>query len=242
MLEIEGHKVTLAETGEEALHHLLESQIDVAILDVNMPRLTGIEAARSYMSGLGSDARIPMIGLTADISARTREECLKAGMIDVLAKPVTLEQLHAALADAGHRAPAPLGAHPAADDEIERDAPVADQERLDFLHQLFGAATFRNHFLASFRRDVSHNLRLVAEGIEARRAKPVRDALHAIKSSAGTAGARRLFLTAARLEKSDLGSASGLMEAELRREFDAYCEAAEGVEQETPPAAQAKLA
>lgn len=138
------------------------------------------------------------------------------------------EPLHTALSDA--------------EDRLAGDAPAADEERLCLLHQLFGAGTFRDRILDGFRRDVSRNIELVAEGIEARRARPLRDALHAIRSSAATAGASRLFHAAARLETAGQPTASGPPEAELRREFNAYCEAAESFGREAPPAAKAKLA
>ena len=202
MLELDGHRVMLAETGEEALHHLLDGEADVAFLDVNMPGMSGIEACRSYKSGLGSGARIPVIGLTADISERTRQDCLRAGMADVVGKPVTLEQLRGALAEAQTAqgdGPRPASATPGA----EPEEPVVDEDRIAFVRQLFGEEKFSNHFLASFKRDVGRNLELLRQGVAARRGQRIGDALHAIKSSACTAGAKRLFRTVERLEHAD---------------------------------------
>jgi two-component system, sensor histidine kinase RpfC len=227
MLELDGHRVILAETGEDALHHLLEGEAEMAFLDVNMPRMSGIEACRTYKSGLGSGARIPVIGLTADVSERTRQECLRAGMDEVVGKPVTLEQLRGVVADA-QNASARGDAAAAKNAETEPlDEPVADDARIAFVRQLFGEEKFENHFVASFKRDVSRNLELLRQGVAARRSQQIGDALHAIKSSACTAGAKRLLRTVERLERGDHeGDAPGMM-FEVQTEFRRFCEVVE---------------
>jgi two-component system sensor histidine kinase RpfC len=229
MLELDGHRVILAETGDEALHHLLDGEAEVAFLDVNMPGMSGIEACRSYKTGLGSGARIPVIGLTADISERTRQDCLRAGMEDVLGKPVTLEHLRGALADlqlaGGSVAASAAGTATAA----ETDEPVVDESRIAFVRELFGEEKFRNHFLASFKRDVGRNLELLRQGVASQRGQCIGDALHAIKSSACTAGAKRLFRTVERLERADHeGGATGA-EFEIQTEFRSFCDAVEAL-------------
>ena len=227
MLELDGHRVILAETGDEALHHLLDGEAEVAFLDVNMPGMSGIEACRSYKTGLGSGARVPVIGLTADISERTRQDCLRAGMEDVLGKPVTLEHLRGALADlqlaGGSVAASAAGTATAA----ETDEPVVDESRIAFVRQLFGEEKFRNHFLASFKRDVGRNLELLRQGVASRRGQCIGDALHAIKSSACTAGAKRLFRTVERPERAE-GGATGA-EFEIQTEFRSFCDAVEAL-------------
>ena len=226
MLELDGHRVILAETGDEALHHLLEGEVEVAFLDVNMPRMSGIEACRSYKTGLGSGACIPVIGLTADISERTRQDCLRAGMEDVLGKPVTLEHLRGALADL-QLAAGSMAAFANGKAMAESEEPVVDESRIAFVRELFGEEKFSNHFLASFRRDVGRNLELLRQGVASRRGQCIGDALHAIKSSACTAGAKRLFRTAERLERTDHeGGATGV-EAEVQAEFLRFCDAVE---------------
>jgi two-component system, sensor histidine kinase RpfC len=234
MLELDGHRIILAETGAEALRRLLEDEAEVAFLDVNMPGMSGIEVCRAYKTGLGSGARITVIGLTADVSEHTRQDCLRAGMAAVLGKPVTLEQLRGALANM-HAAPAKTVAARA-----ETEEPVVDEDRIAFVRQLFGEDRFNNHFLASFKRDVVRNLELLRQGVAARRRQSIGDALHAIKSSACTAGAKRLFRTVEQLEGSDYeGDASGA-ELAIQTEYRRFCEAVEAVA--AVPEDQLKLA
>jgi two-component system sensor histidine kinase RpfC len=83
-----GHTVTLVADGEQALDALAEQNFDAAVLDVNMPVMGGIEAAKIYrMTSIGSVA-IPLLALTADATPATRDRCLEAGMAACAVKPV----------------------------------------------------------------------------------------------------------------------------------------------------------
>jgi two-component system sensor histidine kinase RpfC len=83
-----GHSVTLVTDGEQALDALAKRSFDAAVLDVNMPGMDGIEAAKIYrMTCIGSMA-IPLLALTADATSATRDRCLEAGMAACAIKPV----------------------------------------------------------------------------------------------------------------------------------------------------------
>jgi two-component system sensor histidine kinase RpfC len=83
-----GHSVTLVTDGEQALDALADQDFDAAVLDVNMPVMGGIEAAKIYrMSSMGS-VTIPLLALTADATPATRDCCLEAGMAACAVKPV----------------------------------------------------------------------------------------------------------------------------------------------------------
>lgn len=105
ILERAGHEVVAAEDGERARDALAGGGVDVALLDVNMPGLSGIEAARLYLSSTPPGERVPVLGLTADGTAETAERCLAAGMAACLVKPLRppalLEALDRALATRG---------------------------------------------------------------------------------------------------------------------------------------------
>lgn len=92
-----GHEVVAAEDGRQACEAL--ASVDAAFLDVNMPVLSGIDAARVHAAAGG---RVPIIGLTADGTPQTTARCLAAGMVACLVKPVRppalLDALDGALA------------------------------------------------------------------------------------------------------------------------------------------------
>ncbi len=220
MLELDGHSIVLAETGDEALQHMLDGEVELALLDVNMPGLSGIEACKTYRAGLGSGARIPVVGITADISAQTRKNCLKAGMAEVLAKPVTLDQLRQAVS-AHLTAPA---VDPGAGMAAERPGLRDGEQRIAFLRELLGEEKFRDQFVPSFRRDVAHSLDLLREGVRNRRAKLIRDALHSLKSSASTAGASQLHNTAAAFEKRGRDVDLPRCQQDIEAALQTYCD------------------
>jgi CheY-like chemotaxis protein len=114
MLKRLGHTVRVANNGQEALDMYPQADWDAVLLDVMMPVMDGIgnvqrslcfhvsdaalEAAkrlRQIMDQSGS--HIPIIALTASAMTDERELCLKAGMDDVITKPVSLDRLQVTL-------------------------------------------------------------------------------------------------------------------------------------------------
>ncbi len=110
-----GHHPTLVANGAEAVESWLAARaagtpFDLVLLDVQMPQLDGLEAARRMRATESGDTRTPIIALTANAYAEDREACLAAGMDDILMKPLDRERLAEALASAGSHAPSPIAA------------------------------------------------------------------------------------------------------------------------------------
>jgi PAS domain S-box-containing protein len=97
MLEKLGHAADMATTGVEAVSKARAGAYDVILMDVRMPEMDGLEAARRLREQLPGDARPYIIALTANAMREDYEECLHAGMDDFLAKPVRVPELGAAL-------------------------------------------------------------------------------------------------------------------------------------------------
>lgn len=95
MLEKAGHAVTLAEDGRQVLDLLARDDFDLILMDVQMPVLNGMEAAKAVRSSgaLGERRGIPIVALTAYAMTGDREMFLAAGMNDYLAKPFRMEDL-----------------------------------------------------------------------------------------------------------------------------------------------------
>ena len=110
-----GHRVTLAEDGRQALQMVQQERFAMILLDIRMPGIDGIEVARQIRrrERTSSETPVPMIAITADADAATREICLNVGMNTVLTKPVVPEQLMRAIAAHGGSAlMASLGKEP----------------------------------------------------------------------------------------------------------------------------------
>jgi signal transduction histidine kinase len=96
MLEQLGYQADSASNGIEALQVLERAAYDVVLMDVQMPGLDGLEVTRRIRESKGN--RLYIIALTAHALSGDRERCLAAGMNDYLSKPMTLIDLHNALA------------------------------------------------------------------------------------------------------------------------------------------------
>jgi PAS domain S-box-containing protein len=94
-----GHLVTTASDGLEALTQLGSTEFDLVFLDVQMPKLDGIEVVRRLRAGeCGKRAeKVPVVALTAYAMASDRERFLQAGMTGYLSKPVSMDALQAAI-------------------------------------------------------------------------------------------------------------------------------------------------
>lgn len=90
-LEKNGFMVSAVGNGVEALKALEEHEYDLILMDVSMPAMSGIDAARIIRDKLKS--RVPIIALTAHAFREMRDRCSAAGMDDFLSKPINEIQL-----------------------------------------------------------------------------------------------------------------------------------------------------
>ena len=93
-----GHHVHVAVNGEEAVEAVKSDDYDMIFMDMHMPEMDGLEAAREIRGFDNEKAQIPIVALTANAMATDRQKCLGAGMDDFLSKPFDPENLHAMLA------------------------------------------------------------------------------------------------------------------------------------------------
>lgn len=98
LLERQGHDVTVVTDGRQALDHIADGRFDVAILDMQMPEVGGLEVAwlvREEEKKQSKDgAYLPLIAVTAHALKGTREACLKAGFDAYMSKPIRPDELH----------------------------------------------------------------------------------------------------------------------------------------------------
>jgi signal transduction histidine kinase/ActR/RegA family two-component response regulator len=95
MLELEGHRVDVAEDGSAGLEAARSARPDVAMIDIGLPGLDGYEVGRRIRSELGSS--VMLIALTGYGQAEDRRRSERAGFDVHLVKPVTPEQIRDAL-------------------------------------------------------------------------------------------------------------------------------------------------
>ncbi len=118
LLEKRGHTVTVASNGRQAVEAAEKDQFDLALLDVQMPVLDGLQAAGIIRRNeqQGGRRRLPLVAVTAHAIRGDRERCLEAGMDEYICKPILPAQLFEAIRRVACAGP---GAAPA-ENAIER--------------------------------------------------------------------------------------------------------------------------
>ncbi|SOC04842.1 PAS domain S-box-containing protein [Rhodobacter sp. JA431] len=123
MLRRGGHKFDEARDGREGVEAAEKHRFDVILIDLNMPRMNGIEATEAIRAGNGPNKHTPVIAVTANVLPEARARLEAAGVCRVISKPITRKILEQVLSDelcesrmamAAQRAPAPATATPPA--------------------------------------------------------------------------------------------------------------------------------
>ncbi len=184
MLEKLGCTVTIAEDGNRALQAVRQRDFDLVVMDVMMPNMDGLAATRAIRSLQGANGDIPIVGMTANAFKSDEAACGAAGMDGFVSKPVTLERLAAAVAQAIARRK-PGAAPPPAASTAPRPAaaPNVSTDRLAQLAEALGPETV-DRMVAAFR-----------EGV------PAQSTAHALTGSAATLGLDELAAAAKALER-----------------------------------------
>jgi signal transduction histidine kinase/CheY-like chemotaxis protein len=108
MLGKMGHSVTLARNGLEAVEHWKAGHFDLILMDVQMPEMTGIQAAMQIRRQEAVGCHIPIVAMTASAMDEDRDRCLAAGMDDFVSKPISWKAVEQTL-NSIPRYPVPCG-------------------------------------------------------------------------------------------------------------------------------------
>ncbi len=196
-LELLGCVADMAEDGAEALRLWRSGRYRLALVDLHMPVMDGLDLARAIRREEAAEPgrpRTAIIAVTANALKGEDERCYAAGMDSFLPKPLALEQLAKAL---GRHLPQMPEAE-AAGGESPGLATLWDPEAL---RQLFGDDRARlAKLLATFRDGVRRDGEAVLAALSAGDLAAAANAAHRLKGAARMAGARRLAELMAELE------------------------------------------
>ena len=103
LLQQMGYRADLASNGIEAIECVQRQTYDVVLMDVQMPEMDGLEAARRITAKYQPAERPRIVAMTANAMQGDREECLAAGMDDYVTKPIRVDALVEALNQAKAR-------------------------------------------------------------------------------------------------------------------------------------------
>jgi CheY-like chemotaxis protein len=97
ILQQMGYRADLASNGLEAIESVRRQTYDVVLMDVQMPEMDGLDAAREICARWQPNERPRIVAMTANAMQGDRDMCLAAGMDDYLTKPIRVERLVEAL-------------------------------------------------------------------------------------------------------------------------------------------------
>ncbi len=199
ILERGGHAVALVNDGEQALDALERERYDLVILDRNMPGIGGIEALQALRLMTRGRERLPVIMLSADVTAQAKREALQAGADAFLPKPIEalrmleeIQTLCAAAPAEARRAEPGAAARPARPAKAAEAVPVVNVETLEHLNELGSSPAFVEKLAGVFISDNLGLLGRIEQALAGRNFGEFRALVHAMKGSSASMGTDRL--------------------------------------------------
>jgi len=206
ILESGGHRATIVNNGEAALDALERGNFDIALFDLSMPIVSGLEALKLYQ--FTTPKPIPVLILSANVTTAIIADCQRAGCAEFMPKPVRptalLDAIERHLA-ANAEVIAALVPPPRAEERPSLTiigTPVVDRNVLRDLDRLSNDPTFVERLVRGFRSDSERLVKSMSDALAARRYEEVKETAHALKGGAGSVGATQLVQLAIRFEKA----------------------------------------
>ena len=228
LLERRGHHVTVVENGHDAVEAARAVDYDVILMDIQMPVMSGYEAARAIRDReKGAGQHVPLIAMTAHAMLGDREDCLAAGMDDYISKPIESSELYKV---------------------VERFFPASEPEAESQMNQrgganersngtkqdseIFDSQSFRlriedvdlmNDLIEIFEDEMKQMLERVQAAHQRGSGEDLHRAAHSLKGLLGNYCADRALQSISKIdEQAQSGSLDGLTEAveNLARELE----------------------
>ncbi len=220
VLESLGHHAMFCGNGQEALESVQAQAHDAILMDIHMPVMDGLEATRAIRALGGRFAAVPILALSADVVAGSRERAFSAGCNAFLSKPIQIESLVSALGLVEGEGPREAEAAPP-------EVAPPPQEAVPCLSPRFGEMAARlpkarlRELLAMFFADESRALAGLREALLEGDGPVVGAAAHKCKGSARLLGLQSVADVAEEAEDWARGGESAREPEALVTAFDA---------------------
>ena len=195
ILSMLGYQCRWVHNGREAVQAWQQNQMDLILMDCQMPEMDGYDATRAIRieeERRPVRRRVPIVALTAHATKGERERCLAAGMDDYLSKPLDPQALGAKLA---RWIPRKVPASP---------PPVATPTEVlnypDLLQRCMGRAELAARLAGKLAEQAGEDAREISQAIQQQNAGAVAAAAHRLKGASANVSAENLRLLAAELE------------------------------------------
>jgi len=200
LLESAGYAVEVAGDGVQAVAAAKGGGFDVILMDMQMPRMNGIDAAKAIKALPPPACQVPIVAMTANAMREDRDACAAAGMVEFVTKPVNPDAFLAVIArfastelwlddDDGDCEPA------------QEEVPELDEEKLDALAKVLPPDRY-NAMLLAYLSNTRMTFQRIEAGAERLDFNAIRREAHDLKSNAGTFGAMRVCALSEQLERA----------------------------------------
>jgi signal transduction histidine kinase/CheY-like chemotaxis protein len=247
LLRKRGHQVDVVGDGLAAVQRVLSQEFDIVLMDVQMPKMNGLDAARQIRIQQGSSRRIPIYAITAQAMPGDENECLESGMDGYISKPFDPKRLFEIVESVdGHDSnltiQMPLddstilsqkrAEMPSVPQKANENPITNEQTRLVFdprmLAQLTGGSTAAEaEMITLFESESVRQYKDIEVAVGQRDGKHLASAAHALKGSASIFGAQQCRDTLIELEqcgrKNDFEIAKEKLQV-LQQDLDRLCD------------------
>lgn len=202
ILERAGHRVTMVENGAQALDAIAQAMPDVALLDLNMPEIGGLDAIKLHRLQ-NPNSHLPFAIVSADATVETKAACDDVG-VAYISKPCEPAELLAQvelLAAQRHNQPVATESEDSVVATAAYDPALIDTDAIEMLSRISrGDPNYVKSVLQMFAREAERNLDAMAKAVLDQNASLLRESAHALKGSALTVGAPKVAHECANVE------------------------------------------
>lgn len=195
-VESMGYAVDTVPNGAQAVEATLHRSYDAILMDCRMPGMDGLDATREIRRNEGSECRVPIIALTADVVDEVRARCLHAGMDAFVSKPVMPDRLALELSrwvvDGSDRA---ANALRRVREDVAQDDDLLDTAAFQAVQAALGKveADDSNSIVTLFLQDAEWRIAELKRLLAVADAHGIAQCAHGLKGAASDIGAIRIM-------------------------------------------------
>ncbi len=204
-------KCEVAQSGREAIDKVRENQYDLILMDHMMPEMDGVEASAEIRRTIPEADFTPIIALTANVLEGSKQQFLKAGMVDMIAKPIDIRDLNMKMIK---WLPNYL-IHEEKEEEAKTDEGAEENVREEELYDCLdcekaikglGTVALFKKVVEDYYRNGPDTLEVIKHALEEKDFDTYAIKTHSLKSTSRQIGATELGDYAERLEKAGKAS------------------------------------
>jgi two-component system, sensor histidine kinase and response regulator len=205
LLEKRGHRVVIAVNGREAVNILEGGGFDLALMDIQMPEMSGLEVTAYVREReLATGDYLPIVAMTAYAMKGDHERCLEAGMDGYISKPIRSAELFTVIADLS------LAANKTANKQPTREFRLEVFDQAKALELMENELELLIELAAIFASECPQRLAEIRHAIALSESKEVEYTAHKLKGAASNFAAQATAAAAERLE--EIGASGDLAE------------------------------